>query len=61
MDEGIGNEKKEKKMVKKVSVFNPFVGAYCELDIELAKKFVASAEEVKKQIKKIEKEEAKND
>lgn len=47
-------------MSKKVSVFNPFAGAYCELDIELAKQFVASAEKVKEQIEKIEKEEADN-
>ena len=44
-------------MSKKVSVFNPFAGAYCELDIERAKEFVASAKEVEKQIKKIEKKE----
>ena len=44
-------------MNKKVSIFNPFANAYCELDIELAKKFVASAKEVEKQIKKIEKKE----
>jgi hypothetical protein len=60
MEKIMAKERKGEKMSKKVSVFNPFAGAYCELDIELAKKFVASAEEVRKQIKKIEKEEAKS-
>lgn len=48
-------------MSKKISIFNPFAGAYCELDIEIAKEFVASAKEVEEQIKKLEKEEDSND
>lgn len=43
-----------KKLV--VSIFNPFTDAYCELDIETAKKLITSAKEVEKEIKKIERE-----
>jgi hypothetical protein len=47
-------EKKEKKLVL---IFDPTVGAYREVPIELAKQFIESAENAKKIIKKIEKDE----
>lgn len=48
-------------MSKKISIFNPFAGAYCELDVETVKKFIESAKKAEKQIEKIEKKEDEND
>lgn len=40
--------------VKKISIFDPARGAYCEVDVETAKKFIESAKEAEKQLKKLE-------
>lgn len=37
-----------------VSIYDPTLDAYREVDIEIAKKFVASAKEVEKKIQEIE-------
>ena len=46
-------------MGQKVKIFDPSRGAYFETDIETAKKFIESAKQAEKEIKKIEKEESK--
>jgi hypothetical protein len=42
---------------KMVSIYDPTVNAYREVPLELAEKFVESAKETEKAIKKIKKEE----
>jgi hypothetical protein len=37
-------------MSNKVSIYDPFRGAYCEVDKEKAEKFIASAEEAKEKL-----------
>ncbi len=43
--------------VKKVSVFNPFKNAFCEVDIETAKKFVEEGKKTEKVLNKLVQEE----
>lgn len=42
------------KSMDKVSIYNPFLNAFCEVSIEDAKKFVENAKEVEKKIKESE-------
>jgi hypothetical protein len=39
---------------KKISIFDPFMNAYREVNIEVAKKFIAQVEDVKAKIAKAE-------
>ena len=41
--------------MNKVSIYNPMLGAFCEVSIEDAKKFIESAKEVEQKIKESEK------
>lgn len=38
----------------KVSIYNPVLNAYCEVSVEVAKKFIESAKEVEQKIKQSE-------
>ena len=42
------------KSMDKVSIYNPFLNAFCEVSVEVAKKFVENAKEVEKKIKESE-------
>lgn len=50
-----------KVKVEKISIFNPFVGAYCEVSIEDAEKFIESANEVEMKIKELKGENKKSE
>lgn len=42
-----------KVKVDKVTIFNPMAGAFCEVSIENAEKFIESAKELEKKIKEL--------
>ncbi len=39
---------------KKISIFDPFMNAYREVSVEVAKKFIAQVEDIKTKIAKAE-------